>query len=109
MKKTKKSRKPARRAGKGTIARKARVVTKTVYPAMTPENDALIEKKRYEIDGVMDATDSALTELQGLGLPQEVIDEIEDRFLDVKQLIEDLQNCIRYGYPKKVKVRRGSK
>ena len=90
-------------------ARRARVVTRTVYPAMTPENDALIEEKGCEIDGVMDATDSALTELQGLGLPQEVIDEIEDKFLDIKQLIEDLKNCVGYGYPKKVKVGRARK
>ena len=90
-------------------ARRARVVTRTIYPAMTPENDALIEEKGYEIDGVMDATDGALSELQGLGLPQEVVDEIEDKFLDIKQLIEDLKNCVGYGYPKKVKVGRARK
>ena len=90
-------------------ARKARVVTRTIYPAMTPENDALIEEKHDEIMGVKDLTENAKDELQRLGLPQDVIDEIEDKFLELEQKIDDLADCTEYGYPRTVKVRRARK
>ena len=86
-------------------ARRARVVTRTIYPAMTPENDALIEEKHDEIMEVKDLTENAKGELQRLGLPQDVIDEIEDKFLELEQKIDDLADCTEYGYPRTVKVR----
>ena len=83
--------------------------TRTIRPAMTPENDALIERKYDEILEVKFHAEQALTELQSLGLPQIVIDEIEDKFLDIAQRIEDLAERIDYGYTRKVRVGRARK
>ena len=83
--------------------------TRTIRPAMTPENDALIERKHDDILEVKFQAEQALTELQSLGLPQIVIDEIEDKFLDIAQRIEDLAERIDYGYTREVRVGRGRK
>ena len=82
---------------------------RTIRPAMTPENDALIELKHDDILEVKFQAEQALTELQSLGLPQIVIDEIEDKFLDIAQRIEDLAERIDYGYTREVRVGRGRK
>ena len=76
---------------------------------MTPANDALIEERHDEIIEVKDLTENAKDELQRLGLPQEVIDEVEDKFLELEQKIENLADCTEYGYPRTVKVRRARK
>ena len=89
--------------------RKTRIVKRRVYPAMTPENDALVEEKHDEIMEVKDLTENAKDGLQRLGLPQEVIDEIEDGFLELEQQIENLADCTEYGYPRTVRVRRTRK
>ena len=83
--------------------------TTTIRPAMTPENDALVEQNHDGILEVKFHAEQAMTELQSLGLPQIVIDEIEDKFLDVAQRLEDLAERTDYGYTRKVMVGRGGK
>ena len=84
---------------------RGRVRMTTVYPAVLAENNEKLEGLYWELQEVLGQVGEAKSGLQSLGLPQIVIDEVEDKFLELEQKIEELADVGDYGYP--VKVPRG--